>query len=178
MPKQGKTDASMFSKPSYVSVEDPWKHRLEKVMRTQDPEGHKKAGHDIAFKPAKVVRDKPYQAAYEHMVDRVDVKKNYRDAEGDVIMEPKNFYTTPAKQGRVGKQTYFTPQVGHMPDDFNYPRTLATKEMQDAKKQEQEVPFSQKAKKVGNFASNKAIYGEDIPIPARLAKSEMKPPME
>jgi hypothetical protein len=112
------------------------------------------------------------------MVELVEVKKNYRDAEGAVVLEEKNFYTSPAKQGRVGKQTYFTPQPGHLPDDFNYPKTLATKEMKEAKKLEQEVPFSQKVKKVGNFASNKAIYGEDIPIPARAPKSEMKPPME
>ena len=96
-PKQGKTDSVLFSKPSYVSVEDPYKPQLEKVMRTSDPEGHKKAGHDIVFKPAKVVRDKPYKASYEHMNDRVDVKKNYRDADGAVISGPKNFYTTPAK---------------------------------------------------------------------------------
>ena len=59
-PKQGKIDASLFSKPTYVSVDDPYKIALEKVIRSPDPQGHKKAGHDVAFKPAKVVRDKPY----------------------------------------------------------------------------------------------------------------------
>ena len=54
-------------------------------MRQTDPEGHKKAGHDVAFKPAKVVKDKPYQAPYEHMVDRVDVKKIIKDEDGHVI---------------------------------------------------------------------------------------------
>jgi len=54
-----------------------------------------------------VVREKYYKASYEHMVDRVDVKKDFRDADGAVITGPKNFYTTPAKVGRVGKRTYF-----------------------------------------------------------------------
>ena len=67
-------------------------------MRSADPKGHIKAGHDVAFKPAKNVRDKSdYKAAYGHMVDRVDVKKNFRDADGAVVAGPRNFYTTPAK---------------------------------------------------------------------------------
>jgi hypothetical protein len=119
-------------------VEDPYKVPLEKVMRTSDPEGHKKAGHDIPFKPAKTVKDKPYKAPYEHLTDRVEVKKNYKDADGHVVIEPKNFYTSPAKKGRVGKLTYFTPQPEHLPDDYNYPKTLALKEFKEAKKLEQE----------------------------------------
>jgi Domain of unknown function (DUF4586) len=70
------------------------------------------------------------------MNDRVDVKKNYRDAEGAVITAPKNFYTNPPKEGQVGKQTYFNKFVEHIPDDYNYPKKLATKEMQEAKKLE------------------------------------------
>lgn len=64
-----------------------------------------------------------------------------------------------------------------MPDDYNYPKTLATKEMQEAKKLEQEKPFSQKVRQIGNFNSAKAVFGEDPQIPARAPKSEMKPPM-
>ena len=35
--KQGHLDSSLLSKPSYVSVDDPFKPSLEKVMRTSDP---------------------------------------------------------------------------------------------------------------------------------------------
>ena len=49
------------------------------------------------------MKDKPYKASYEHMNDRVDVKKNFRDEKGAVKTAAKNFYTSPAKQGRVGK---------------------------------------------------------------------------
>jgi hypothetical protein len=75
----------MFSKSSYVTVEDLYKPALEKVLRTEVKDGHIKAGHEIAFKPAKVVREKPYKAPYEHMTDRVEVKKEYKDADGKVI---------------------------------------------------------------------------------------------
>ncbi len=56
--KKGHLDSSLLSKPSYVSVEDPFKYPVEKVLRTEDKEGYKKAGHDLNFKPAKVVWEK------------------------------------------------------------------------------------------------------------------------
>jgi hypothetical protein len=105
-----------------VSIEDPFKPLIERVIRTEVHDGHKKAGHDIAFKPAKVVRDKPYTAAYEHLNDNVEVKKSFRDAEGAVVTAPKNFYTTPAKLGKVGKRTFFNGQPEHMADDYLYPQ--------------------------------------------------------
>ena len=65
-----------------------------------------------------------------------------------------------------------------MPDDYDYPKTVARKEMEAAKKLEQEKPFSQRAKIIGVFNSPKAVMGEDPAIPARPPKPEMKPPME
>jgi hypothetical protein len=90
-------------------------------MRDLDPEGHKKAGHDVKFKPAKVVSEKYYKAPYEHQSDRVEVKKNYRDADGNVVTAPRNFYSNPPKQGQHGKGCYFGKFPEHMADDYNYP---------------------------------------------------------
>lgn len=149
---------------------------VETVLRTELKEGHKKAGHDVNFKPAKTVLDRPYRAPYEHMVDRVEVKKNYRDGDGAVSLEPRNFYTTPAKLGKVGKKTTFTPQPAHMPDDFEWPQKVRLQEHLDGKKLEQEKPFSQKAKEVGLFSKNKEIYDVCIDIKPRPPKEEPKPP--
>ena len=91
-PKKGKLDSVLFEKPDYVTVGDPFKNRVQdKVLRTEVPEGHKPL-HDHNFKPAKTVKVS-MNSAYEHMCDRVDVKKNYRDADGAVITAPRNFYT-------------------------------------------------------------------------------------
>lgn len=103
---------------------------------------------------------------------------DYKDEDGNVKLAPKNFYTMPPKKGVVGKRTYFNPQVEHMPDDFNYPKTLARKEMDAAKLLEQEKPFSQRAKTWGGFNKTKEVIGEDVPLPHRPAKEAMKPPME
>lgn len=86
-------------KPSYVSVDDPFKLPIPICLRENVHDGHIKAGHEVAFKPAKVVQDKIYKAPFEHMSDHVEIKKNYRDADGAVILEPKNFYTSPPKVG-------------------------------------------------------------------------------
>ena len=58
----------------------------------------------MPFKPAKTIRDKYGQrAAYEHMSDRIEIKKSYRDEEGAVILAPKNVTTNPPKKGETGK---------------------------------------------------------------------------
>jgi hypothetical protein len=150
--KTGHIDAVYFDKPSYVSVEDPFKHKMDNILRDEKGDGHK-ALHDVKFKPAKHVIERYYKASYEHANDRVDVKKDYKDADGNVITAPKNFYTMPAKKGAVGKRTYFNGQVQHMPDDFNYPKKQAREEMEAGKKLEQDKPFSQRAKEIGLFNS-------------------------
>jgi len=77
-----------------------------------------------------------HTGSYEHMSDRVDVKKNYKDADGAVISGPKNFYTCASKVGQIGKSCYFNKLPAAIPDDFNWPRKCATKEMNDLKKLE------------------------------------------
>lgn len=39
----------------------------------------------------------------------------------------------PPKSGRVGKNTSFGGILQHMPDDFNYPKIVATKELEEHK---------------------------------------------
>ena len=49
--------------------------------------------------------------------------------------------------------------------------------MEEAKKLEQEKPFSQRAKTWGGFNKDKEVYGEDVPLPAKQPKTPPKPPM-
>jgi len=131
--KLGRTDNVYFEKPSYVSVTDPFKTPVEKVLRTEDTADQKALHEEVKFKPAKHVIERYYTSSYKNMPENVHVKKDYKDADGVVVTAPKNFYTTPAKQGQVGKGTYFNKQVEHMADDFNYPKKLAQTEMKAGK---------------------------------------------
>lgn len=108
--KKGKVGKSVFfdADPQYVTIGDPFKEAAGAVMRTSVKDGHIKAGHDKDFKPAKTVQEK-VKAPYEHMTDRVEVKKKYTDEEGNVMIAPKNILTNPPKRGKVGKRTLFAP---------------------------------------------------------------------
>jgi len=135
--KQGSLDKVLFEKPSYVTVGDNYEKPIEiENLRPNVIDGYKKGGHDVKFKPAKHKIERYYTASYKHMNERVDVKKEYRDADGVVITSPKNFYTTGPKGGETGKLCYFETFPKHMPDDFNYPKKLARQEMEAGKKLE------------------------------------------
>jgi len=182
--KEGKLDNVHFSKSEYVTIGDPYKLPVQhetgidiQNLRPNVHDGHKKL-HDVAYKPAKHVKERYYTASYEHMNERVEVKKDYRDADGNVILAPKNFYTWNPKVGETGKNCYFNRFPEHIPDDYNWPKKLARKEMEEGKKLEQEKPFSQRAKVWGGFNTTKEVIGEDVPLPHRPAKAEPKPPME
>jgi uncharacterized membrane protein YvbJ len=90
-------------------------------MRTSKHEGYKEAGHDKDFKPAKDINRK-VRADFVHLTDYVEKKKNRKDADGHVIIEPRNFLTNPPKVGEVGKQTSFGGNLPHMADPFDTKR--------------------------------------------------------
>ena len=71
------------------------------------------AGHEKDGGFAKKVKEREYHASYEHMTDRREIVKNYRDEEGAVIIAPRNFLTNPIKAGRVGKQTTLGGIIEH-----------------------------------------------------------------
>jgi len=58
----------------------------------------------------------------EHMVENAHTKKMYRDEEGAVITEPRNFLTNPPKKGQIGDGTYFAEPLKYMEDDYNRPK--------------------------------------------------------
>jgi hypothetical protein len=91
----------LFSKPIYVSTGDPFKEASRLPMRTTKKDGHKDAGHDMNFRPAKAVK-RTVGADFDHMTDYKEVKKNYKGPDG-VIIGPINFLTNPPKRGVVGK---------------------------------------------------------------------------
>jgi hypothetical protein len=108
-------------------------------MRTSEKDGHIKAGHDKAFKPAKHFRQDEFRAPYPHQTDLVPVKKNYRDEEGKVKIEPRNFLTMPPKKGFVGN-------LPHLPDPYDYGKEQEKKAFKEAKEKMQEKPFSQRVR--------------------------------
>ena len=84
-----------------------------------------------------------YKPSYEHAQERVHVQKNFKDEEGAVITQPRNFMTNPPKKGKVGPSTSFGGPTPHMVDDYNNPKILAHKELEYHWSKLQDKPFSQ-----------------------------------
>jgi len=148
------------------------------MMRSHVKGGHLKAGHEVAFKPAKAPDAKlRTYSAYEHKPEYVHRQKNFKDEEGNVVTAPRNFLTNPPKKGMVGKQTTFMDPPEHMADNYDALKEIAHKERLEHETKLQEKPFSQKVKQTGVFNPDKAVYGEDIPIPHRKPAPKRQPPI-
>lgn len=93
------------------------------------------------------------------MQDENHVKKNFRNEDGEVITEPKNFLTNPLIKGGVNnKGACFAPQVEHMPDDYNYPKKLARKELDYHLSKLQEVNFKNRVTPLPYFNNARQVY--------------------
>lgn len=66
--KKGKIDSVYFLKPSYNASGDPYRPMTASAgMRSLTKDGFLKAGHEMNFKPAKIVKEKLYQASYKYL---------------------------------------------------------------------------------------------------------------
>ncbi len=81
---------------------DPFIDAGKMVLRSHKKDAYKDAGHDFAFKPAKQVQRK-IKADFDHLPETPRAKKNYRNTDGSVSTEPRNFLTMPPKKGQIGK---------------------------------------------------------------------------
>jgi hypothetical protein len=105
-----------------IALGDTFREAATKILRSETKDGHLKAGHDRAFRPAKVVPNNAHKIDFEHKTDLIEVKKKLRDEDGAVIIAPRNFVTSPAKVGTVKPNTTFGGFPEHIPDDYNYPK--------------------------------------------------------
>lgn len=133
-------------------------------MRDQEKETFLKGGHEVPFKPAKIVRDNSHwMASYDHQTDLKDIKKNFKDEDGCVIVGPKNINIAPLKKGEVGLGCTFAGQWEHRadPDDDERKRNrVILDEHRDfIAKNHESKNFSQRARTVGSFNPVRQRFG-------------------
>jgi hypothetical protein len=111
--KRGKTADVYFSKPLFHTIGDPYDKRKsvkpQEQAENQDAEG--------PFKPAGPFD--PGYSSYPHEASEVYKKKNFRDAEGAVVLPPKNIIARPLKIGNAGSTPNLT--FGSYPAITNEP---------------------------------------------------------
>ena len=94
------------------------------------------------------------------MTDRVNIVKNFKDEEGNVMVAPKNITTNPIKTGRVGKQTTLGGIIEYQANDYDAGKKLALKEREYHMSKLQDKPFSQQCRRLRNgvFNSHKNVF--------------------
>ena len=141
-------------------------------MRTNVKDGYLKGGHDREFRPAKTVHEKMKKLPYNYM-PLMENKKDpakFKDDEGNVITENKNFYTNPMKRGNVGKGTTFGGKIPYKEDLYDIQKEIAKKEREYHDSKIQDKPFSQRAKHTEVFNKPRAVYEENPRLPDKREK--------
>lgn len=138
--RTGKQNDSLFSPVSYISLGDKYrdpprpqlkeKSRVEKMMKA----------HDQSFKPPGPT---DMVTIFEHIATDKPKIKRRRDAEGNVIMEPRNFYTSPAKKGSPNRTpgVTFGETFEHLPEPYDRPKDLKKKERIESHAKMPDRPF-------------------------------------
>jgi hypothetical protein len=163
----------LFSRPTYVSVGDPFVQAgLNAMGRTQVKDGYLRGGHEKDFVPAKAITEKVPKAPYEYVPQGPGPKKNFKDEEGNIRVGPPNITTCPTKQGKTTKGTTFGGPIPYMPDDYYAAKKEAQKDLEYHLSKLQEKPFSQKAKHTEFFNNFRQVYEENPPIPPRQPAPE------
>lgn len=177
--KKGNLDQVLFSTPSYITQGDPYTGQKLK-MREGKKDGYK-AVSDLPFKPAKTV-SKIIKKEHEWEPEDKHVKKNFKDAEGNVITAPKNFVTTGPKSGNPATcpgTLFETEYYPHMKDEYDRKRELARQELFESQKKMQEKPFSQRIKPVDAFNNIESVYGEEgLTFKPKKPPAKPKPQVE
>jgi hypothetical protein len=91
-----------------------------------------------------MVKEKLYVTSYPHIDEKPAERKDYKDPEGGVISGPKNFVTSPMKEGVPGtkKGTSFGGIIPYMTDDYDIKKKILAKEQAYHNSKVQEKPFS------------------------------------
>jgi hypothetical protein len=174
--KRGKTADVYFSKPLFHTIGDPFEKRKspraggdQAAVANQDAEG--------PFKPAGPFD--PGFSSYPHEASDVYKKKNFRDAEGAVILPPKNILARPPKSGNAGSTPNLTfgsyPAITNEP--FERKRQLEREERKrsDAKNMHEKA-FRGTAHGDRNFANHVQTFGK-TEMPARSATRPISVPL-
>jgi len=185
--RSGKVESSYFSKTVYVTVGDKY---VDPASRDRQYNNAKKKNfkHESEFKPADGSKSDPFKAMFPHLTEHAAVKKNFRGADGKVVIPPRNIITNPPKSGH-GDSTIghlMNKPYPHLADPYNRAQELLRKEKEEHKKKLQEAPFRTVSHGNNLFVNPKKTFGKDEKVlpppkirptttPSKLHEAEFKP---
>lgn len=178
-PRKGKNNDALFSPTSFLSIgekyKDPPKFYLNEKIRSEKM----RKSHDVVFKPGGPTDN---VTIFEYKSpDRPKMKKK-RDSDGNVIFEPRNFYTSPAKKGAPGVSpgTMFGEAFEHITEPYDRPKELKRKERLEHLAKVPERPFKPTGNHSNAFNKDEDVYNicDDVkrivkkPKPMKTANHE------
>lgn len=179
-PRKGKNNDALFSPTEFISIgekyKDPPKFYLNEKVRSEKM----RKSHDVVFKPGGPTDN---QTIFEYISPEKPKQRKRRDSEGNILFEPKNFYTSPAKKGVPGVSpgTTFGEPFEHIPEPYDRPKELKRKERLDHLTKVPDRPFKPTGNHSNAFNKDEAVYNicDDIkkvvkrPKPVKAATHEM-----
>lgn len=160
--RSGKVASSYFGKTAYVTIGDKYVDPASRD-RQYNNEKKKKIRHEAEFKPASGTKSDPCKALWGHKPEFIEVKKNYRGADGKVVIPNRNIMTNPPKSGHGDTTVGHLLSKGykHQPDPYNRPQELEKKEREEHRKKLQEAPFRTVSHGNNAFVTSRKTFGKD-----------------
>lgn len=171
--RKGKTFDVYFSPPAYYP--DNYSEAGKPYLKDKfNAEGMRKA-HQVAWKPGGRLQE-PY-ALFPSEPTESEKKTKKRGPDGEVLLEPKNFYTTPMKKGNAN----CTPGLlmgaanEHIPDPYNRKKELDYQEHLAHKSKMQSEVFKGMDPGGNFFSKHEDLFGGDYSKrKSKSIKSEKK----
>ena len=166
--RRGKSPDVYFTKPAFCTIGDPYVKKSPKKVVTDS---------DVPpFKPAGSIEEKI--ALFPHEQTEVYKKKNFRDAEGAVVLEPKNILAIPPKKGEAASTPGLVfSSVPAVTEPYDRKHQLEKEEKEKSKaRNKHERAFRGISHGDRNFADNVKTFGK-IEMPARSPPRPLSVPV-
>lgn len=169
-PKKGKSPDVYFSLPEYKSDKyfEPKKYIDEKIRS----ESIKKF-HPLPWKPAGPKVESI--SMFPHLPTEEKKPINRKGPDGKVIIEPKNFFTSPSKKGLSNTPgVLFGPGYEYIDDPYDIKKKIAMEELAKHRSKMQSSPFKIMDHGGRTFGDNQKTFGLEKPLKKEEKQKNIK----
>lgn len=157
--KKGKTKDVFFSPPPYSSdhYTDPSKPYLKDKQNAEKM----RANHQVSWRPGGRLHE-PY-SLYESLPSQSEKKFNKKGPDGKVVLQPRNFLTSPAKPGNPNctPGLLMGPIPEHIADPYDRKKQIDYEELLKHRSKMQNEQFRGNDHGGRFFSKNEELFGVD-----------------
>jgi hypothetical protein len=153
--RKGKLSDALFS--NYETMNEKYRDPPRSYLNDKQRAERMRKSHDVPFKPSGPTDQ---ITIFEYISPEKPRVKRRRDSEGNVTIEPKNFYTSPAKKGiaSITPGLTFGETFEHSVEPFDRPKELKRKERIEHHSKMPDRPFKPTSNKHGTFNKDEEVF--------------------